>query len=571
MATEIIMPQLGLTMTEGTVTQWFKQVGDSVKQGEVLFEVATDKITNQIEATASGVLLAIQTEAGQVAPVKAVLAYIGEAGEKVNAASTAADRTAPATTAVAKESAAVRTKTVVVIGGGPGGYVAAIRAAQLGAKVHLVEKENLGGTCLNVGCIPTKALLHTAELYHAVRNGEAIGLKGDVSVDWTVLQKRKASVVRRLVGGVGGLLKANGVTVHKGSGQLLGAGRIKVNGDQPEEIGADIVILATGSVPVKLNFPGTDLTGVIDSTGALSLAKIPASMVLVGGGVIGVEFAALYAALGSQVTVVELLPEILPGIDPEIAAALKKKLGKEGVKFLNGAKLDSVKQQGNMLSAKILHGEAVQEIVAETVLVAVGRRAFTDGAGLAEAGVQTERGKIVVDGHYQTNLPGVYAIGDCNAITMLAHAASHQGILAVEHALGRSGEHGETIVPACIYTSPEIAAVGLTEDKAKEQGIAYKTGVFPLSGNGKSMIEEGEIGFIKILAGEKYGEILGVHMFGPRVTEMIGEATLAMRLEATVDELVTTIHAHPTVSESIGEAALAVTDQAIHWPPRMKK
>ena len=462
-------------------------------------------------------------------------------------------------------------KKIVVIGGGPGGYVAAIRAAQLGAETHLVEKENLGGTCLNVGCIPTKALLHTAEIYHAVRCGEILGLKGEIALDWKALMKRKASVVRRLVGGVAGLLKANGVTVHKGIGELITAGKVKIRGDKDEELVADTVILATGSIPVKLKFPGSDLPGVIDSTGALSLDKPPKSMVIVGGGVIGVEFAALYASIGAKVTVVELLPEILPGIDGEIAAALKKTLAKQGVSFLNGAKLEAVSGKEGALSAKVLLGEKAQEIEAEIVLVAVGRRAFIDGAGLETAGVKLERGKAVVDDHYQTNLPGVYAIGDCNGITMLAHAASHQGIAAVEHALEQASSHGTPIVPACIYTRPEIAAVGLTEDKAKEQGIAYKRGVFPLSGNGKSMIEEGEAGFIKILAGEKYGEILGVHMFGPRVTEMIGEATLAIRLEATIDELVTTIHAHPTVAESIGEAALAVNNAAIHWPPGMKK
>ena len=216
-------------------------------------------------------------------------------------------------------------------------------------------------------------------------------------------------------------------------------------------------------------------------------------------------------------------------------------------------------------------GTETKEIAAEIVLVAVGRRAYTDGAGLEAAGVKLERGKVVVDERYQTNLPGVYAIGDCNGITMLAHAASHQGIAAVEHALGHGAAgHGQPIVPACVYTHPEVAAVGITEDKAKELGIAYKKGVFPLAGNGKSMIDEGEGGFVKILAGAKYGEILGVHMIGPRATEIIGEATLAMRLEATVDELVSTIHAHPTVSESLGEAALAVDNLAIHWPPGMK-
>ena len=463
-------------------------------------------------------------------------------------------------------------KKVIVVGGGPGGYVATIRAAQLGAETHLVEKENLGGTCLNVGCIPTKALLHTAELYHAVKHGERIGLVGDsVQLDWRALMNRKNSVVRRLVGGVAGLLKANGVTVHKGTGQLISGEEVQIQGDKPATLRADAIILSTGSVPVKLNFPGADLPGVVDSTGVLSLDKLPASIAIIGGGVIGVEFAALYAALGSQVTVIELLPEILPGIDSELAANLKQSLSKKGVRFLNGAKLEAVSKTATGLSAHVALGNETKEIDAEIVLVAVGRRAYTEGAGLEAAGVKLERGKVVVDDHYRTNLPKVYAIGDCNGITMLAHAASHQGIAAAEHALGHAAAgHGRPIVPACVYTHPELAAVGLTEDKIKELGIAYKRGVFPLAGNGKSMIDEGEGGFVKILAGAKYGEILGVHMVGPRATEIIGEATLAMRLEATVDELVSTIHAHPTVSESLGEAALAVDNLAIHWPPGMK-
>ncbi|HWR31537.1 MAG TPA: dihydrolipoyl dehydrogenase [Negativicutes bacterium] len=466
------------------------------------------------------------------------------------------------------------TKKIVIIGGGPGGYVSAIRAAQLGAETHLVEKGILGGTCLNVGCIPTKTLLHTAELYHAVRFGERIGLNGEqVLLDWSALMKRKQSVVRRLVGGVSGLLKANGVIVHKGTGEVIKRGIIKVHGEKEEVLKADFIILATGSAPVKLNFPGRDLPGVIDSTDALSLDKLPASMVVIGGGYIGIEFAALFAALGSKVTVVELLPEILQGIDSELVANLKQSLEKEGVLFITKAKIDSVTRTTASLTAKILvnDGEEV-EIAAETVLIAVGRQSFTEGAGLDLAGVKMERGKVIVDSNFESNKSGIYAIGDCNGISMLAHAASHQGIAAVEHALveghSRTAQH---IVPACIYTHPEIASVGITEDTLKEKGYSYKTGVFPLAGNGKAMIEEGETGFIKILASITSGEILGVHMIGPRVTEIIGEATLAMRMKATVDDLITTIHAHPTVSEAFGEAALALSGQAIHWPPSIKK
>ncbi len=462
-------------------------------------------------------------------------------------------------------------KRIVVIGGGPGGYVAAIRAAQLGAEVRLVESEHIGGTCLNVGCIPTKALLHAAELYHAVTHGASHGIKaGNVTVDWQAVLARKRAVVTRLVRGVEGLLKANGVTVHRGPGALAGPRAVAVGGENPVTLEADAIILATGSEPVRLNFPGHDLPGVIDSTAALALPAVPASLAIVGGGVIGVEFAALYRAFGAEVTVIEMLPQILPPVDGEIAALVRAHLAKQGIKFLTGARLDEVKQAANGLTAIVAAGDQSEEITAEKILIAVGRRPRTAGLGLEAAGVALERGRVTVDANFATNIPGVYAIGDVNGLIMLAHAASAQGIAAVEHALGhRAAYHGHTI-PACIYTSPEVAGVGLTEETAKARGLAYHTGIFPLAGNGKALIESGGTGQVKIIAGAKHGEILGVHIFGPRATDLIAEAALALRLEATVDELITTIHAHPTVSEAIGEAALAVTGAAIHWPPARK-
>ncbi len=462
-------------------------------------------------------------------------------------------------------------KKIIVIGGGPGGYVAAIRAAQLGAEVHLVENEHIGGTCLNVGCIPTKALLHAAELYHAITHGASQGIKADnVTVDWPAVMARKRAVVTKLVRGVEGLLKANGVAVHRGTGALKDPRTVAISGDSPAVLEADAVILATGSEPVRLSFPGADLPGVIDSTAALSLAAIPASIAIVGGGVIGVEFAALYRSFGAAVTVIEMLPQILPPVDGEIAALIRGHLAKQGVKFLTGARLGEVKKTAAGLAAVVAAGDQTQEIVAEQVLVAVGRRPRTAGLGLENAGIAAERGRIKVDANFMTNRSGVYAVGDVNGLIMLAHAASAQGIAAVEHALGhRSAYHAHTI-PSCIYTSPEVAGVGLTEEAAKAQGVAYKTGIFPLAGNGKALIESGGTGQIKIISGAKHGEILGVHIFGPRATDLIAEAALALRLEATVDELVTTIHAHPTVSEAMGEAALAVAGAAIHWPPARK-
>lgn len=462
-------------------------------------------------------------------------------------------------------------KRIIVVGGGPGGYVAAIRAAQLGAEVHIVEAESMGGTCLNVGCIPTKALLHTAELYRMLQQGKSIGLKTEnISVDWTALQNRKKTVVNKLVKGVESLLKANKVIVHRGSAALKDARTVEITGAEQTSITADAVILAVGSEPVKIPFPGADLPGVIDSTAALSLPKVPESMVIIGGGVIGVEFADLYSALGCKVTVVELLPEILPAVDAEIAGQLKQQLAKRGVTFMTGAKLTDVLQSSNGLTARIAVGEKRQEICAEYVLVAVGRKPRTANIGLDKLGVKMERGKIIVDKNFSASLPGLYAIGDCNGQIMLAHAASAQGVAAAEHIMGLAAAYYANTVPSCIYTSPELAGVGLTEEQAKQSKIEYKVGRFALGGNGKSIIENGGIGMIKIIAGKKYGEILGVHMLGPRVTDMIAEAALAIRLEATVDELISTVHAHPTVSEAMGEAALAVDNMAIHWPPTGK-
>lgn len=462
-------------------------------------------------------------------------------------------------------------KRIVVIGGGPGGYVAAIRAAQLGAETHIVEAERFGGTCLNVGCIPTKAMLHTAELYHAVKRGAASGVKADnITLDWNGMQNNKQRIVNRLVKGVEALLKANKVSIHQGQAVLKNANTVSVTGRQPVELTADAVILAVGSEPVRLAFPGSDLPGVIDSTGALGLPQIPASLVIIGGGVIGVEFAFIYNALGAKVTVVELLPQILPPVDREIAAKLKQQLAKNGVEFLNEARLTEVKQAGRELIAVIVQGDTVREIAAENVLVAVGRAPRTKNIGLEAAGVAMERGKVLVDAQFATSVPGVYAIGDCNGQMLLAHAASAQGIAAVEHILGYKPAYFPQTIPSCIYTNPEVGFVGLTEEAAIEQGIACKIGRFPLGGNGKALIENGGFGMVKILADGKHGEILGVHIIGPRATDLIAEAALAIRLKATVDELVSTIRAHPTVSEAVGEAAQAVNGLAIHWPPGMK-
>ena len=461
-------------------------------------------------------------------------------------------------------------KKLVIVGGGPGGYVAAIRAAQLGAEVHLVEMDNVGGVCLNVGCIPTKALLHVAETYQAVLEGKSIGITVDnVKLDWQAVLNYKKKVVNRLVKGVEGLLKANRVSVHRGHAVLQGPDRVEINGT---ELLADSIILAVGSEPARPHFPGSNLPEVIDSTAALSLENIPESMIILGGGVIGVEFAVMYSNFGCKVTIVEMLPGILAGVDSEIVEQFHTELTRKGITVLTGARLTEVMQAGSKLSAHIeISGKKLETITAEKILVAVGRKPRTKEMGLEETGITVEHGRVVVDKLFRTSVSSIYAIGDCSSNMMLAHVASAQGIAAVEHALGHKPSYFGNIIPACIYTSPEIASVGVTEEQARAKGIECKTGVFQLSGNAKAIIESKGCGMIKIVVGSKYGEIIGVHIYGPRATDLIAEAALAMRLEATVDELISTIHAHPTVGEAMPEAALAVDGLAIHWPPGMNK
>jgi len=451
-------------------------------------------------------------------------------------------------------------RKIIIIGGGPAGYAAAIRGAQLGAEVHLVEKASLGGTCLNVGCIPTKVLLHAGDFYHKAVSAAVPGVMSSAELDWQAVMAHKDNVVKRLTGGVAWLLQNHKVQIHTGRAMLLPGLRVEVD---EETLSADAILLATGSVNTELSFPGNTLDGVIDSTAALSLEGPPKSMAIIGGGVIGVEFATLFAYLGAEVTIIEMLPEILPTVDGEIAAMLRKKLEAGGVRVCVGARLTSVEKTGNGLTVSMGIDGRTDTVQTEKVLVAVGRRPNTTGIGLEDIEVLMDRGAVVTDDDYRTSVPGLYAVGDCNGKLMLAHAAMEQGIAAAEHAMGVRNDKGRNNIPGCVYSSPEIASVGLTEKQAQENGVPYTVGRFSLSGNGKAIIE-GEDGLIKIIADKEFGEVLGVHMIGPRVTEMIAEAAICMNMEGTVEDIIRTVHAHPTVSESVGEAAMAVFGRAIH-------
>ena len=559
MAKEVVMPKLGLTMTEGTVEAWLKNEGDEVKEGEKLFSVSTDKLTNDIEATVSGKLLKILVPAGETVACLTPVAVIGAEGESYAAAP--AKTAAPAKA----EEKSAEGGGVLVIGGGPGGYVAAIRAAQLGAKVTLAERAEIGGTCLNRGCMPTKALLHSSEVYELATNSADIGIIGrDVAVDWPRVQATRQSVSDKLTGGVRALMRANKVTVVEGEAKFTGPKTVKV-GDKT--LNPDKIIIAVGSKPVMPPIPGLkECPACIDSTACLKLDHIPESLVVIGGGVIGVELGSVYRRFGSKVSVLELQDRILPQMDGELAELAAAQLVAEGMDLRTGAKVTRVDTTTNGAAVHAEIGGKDTVFEAEKVLVCVGRSPNLEGLGLDKAGIAVEGGFIKVDKRLETSVPGVFAVGDCSGRLMLAHAAMAMGETAAENAMGGEAGFNEDMSPACAYVGPEIAGVGYTEERAKELGIEYIVGRFPTSANGRSLVSGCTGGLIKVLAGPKFGEILGVHILAPSATELIEEAALAIRLEATLDELTDTIHCHPTVAEALREAALAAQKRAIHIP-----
>lgn len=458
---------------------------------------------------------------------------------------------------------------IVIIGGGPGGYVAAIRAAQLGAAVTLVENKYLGGTCLNVGCIPTKVLLHTTELLDVLKNdAKELGITiSDYHGDWPKLQKRKTKIIKKLVGGVNGLLKNNAITKIMGTAVFVNNHQIKViteNQDETSIIDFDFAIIATGSKPVIPPIPGSNHPDVITSDTALSLDAVPASLGIIGGGVIGCEFASIYNAFGCKVTIIEMLPEIVANMDPDIVKPLKAKLQKDGVEIFTSTRVESIQEKPDGLAITTSSPAGEKIITVAKVLLSVGRKAELDTLELVQAGVQTARGAIVVNQKMQTNVPHIYAVGDCNGGVMLAHVASAEGIVAVETIIGKRSQIDFKTIPYCVYTKPELASVGLTESQARDQGYEVKVGTFPMAVNGKAMIMGETTGVVKYVTDAATGEILGLHMAGPRATDLIVEGALAIRLEATVAELMATIHAHPTVGEALMEAAHAVNGEAIH-------
>ena len=461
---------------------------------------------------------------------------------------------------------------VIIIGAGPGGYVAAIRAAQLGLKVACVEKrETLGGTCLNVGCIPSKALLQASEKFEEAEHGlAAFGVKtGKVELDLPTMMSHKDKTVKSNVDGVSFLFKKNKVDWLKGAGALNGSGSVTVtaSGGAKTSYKAKHIVIATGSDVMSLPGIAIDEKTIVSSTGALSLPAVPKRMVVIGGGVIGLELGSVWQRLGAQVTVVEFLDRILPPMDGEVSKQMQRILGKQGITFKLSTKVTSAKpgKTGISLTLEPAAGGAGESLEADVVLVAVGRKPYTEGLGLESAGVTLDsRGRIAVDKHFQSNVPGIYAIGDCIAGPMLAHKAEDEGMAIAEIIAGQAGHVNYDTIPSVVYTFPEVAAVGKTDQELKAAGIAYKVGKFPFTANGRARAMNATEGFVKILADAKSDRVLGCHMVGPDTSHLIAEIAIAMEFSASAEDIARTCHGHPTLSEVVKEAALAVDGRPIH-------
>ena len=460
---------------------------------------------------------------------------------------------------------------LVVIGSGPGGYVAAIRAGQLGLRTALIEKDDkFGGTCLHVGCIPTKALLLNAEVYDYFKSAKEYGIEcKEYSLDWAAVQARKSKIVTKLSKGVEFLLKKNKVETIHGYARVAGPGKISVTNSkgQAQEIQAKSLVLATGSEAKMLPGLQPDAKVILTNIEILAMKEVPKSLVVIGAGAVGVEFASIFHRFGTKVTVLEMLPRAVPLEDEEISAELEKSFRRQGIAVHTQAKVQKVAKTAKGVSVEYSAGEGNPQVLeAETCLVAVGRAPNTQDLGLEKTRVKLERGFVKVDPYMQTDEPGIYAIGDIVAGTpLLAHVGSMQGIVAVTHAAGKPAEPiNYQQIPNCTYCEPEISSVGLSERQAREAKQKVKVGKFPFSANSKAAILGAREGFVKIVSEERYGEILGVHIIGPRATEMIAEAVIAMRLEGTVEDLSHAIHAHPTLAEAVGEAAHAAVDWPIH-------
>jgi dihydrolipoamide dehydrogenase len=454
-------------------------------------------------------------------------------------------------------------KDVVVIGGGPGGYVAAIHAAHLGAQVALIEKDRLGGTCLNRGCIPTKALVRSAEIFLEAKGADEFGVEiGSVKANLPQIMARKRKVVDALVSGVEQLIKANKISLHFGIGKLVSPRLVKVN---MAEIAAKKVIIATGSESALLPVDGLGLPGVLTTDDILELERLPESLVVIGGSHVGVEFASIFSALGTKVTIVKRRPLLLEPIDEEIGRRFAQLLSRQGIRVITGAAVKAIVKDKSLLRVVWDTPEGEEGVNGQIVLMATGRRPYSEEVGCSELGLKTEGGAINVNDYLETNIEGVYAIGDVLGKHMLAHVASYEGEVATENALGRRRQADYRAVPTCIFTYPEIAGVGITEQDAKNSNIPHKVSKFPFAACGRAVAMGETIGMVKIICHARDAKVLGVHIMGPHAGDLIAEGALAVQLGATARDLAHTIHAHPTLPEAVYETAMGLLDGAIHF------
>ncbi|EUK17776.1 dihydrolipoyl dehydrogenase [Commensalibacter papalotli (ex Servin-Garciduenas et al. 2014)] len=570
MAEKIVVPVLGESITSAVVSKWLKQPGESISADEALIELETDKVNVEVPAPVAGIVGQHQVAVGDEVAVGALLVTIGDKAEAGASINTAVE--VPSVTEVKQESITANQNNdaeydLIVIGAGPGGYVAAIRAAQLGMKVACVEKKKtLGGTCLNVGCIPSKALLYASEQYEAAHKQLAdLGvIVKDVKLDLAKMQSHKDAVINANVAGIEFLLKKNKITWLKGSATITAPGQVSIDG---KEHTARTIVIATGSESVSLPDVDVDEKHVVTSTGALSLEKVPEHMVVIGGGVIGVELGSVWHRLGAKVTIVEYFDRLLPGFDKEVSLSFAKILEKQGMQLKLAHKVEKLERKGkeSQITISNIGGDHKETLSADVVLVSVGRKPVTQGLGLEALGVDLdEKGRIQTNAQFQTNIAGIYAIGDVIAGPMLAHKAEEEGVAIAELLAGKKPHIDYGLIPGVVYTDPEIAMVGKTEEVLKAESVEYSVGKFPFSANGRARAMNQTEGFVKILADKRTNKVLGAHLIGPHCSELIAEIVLAMNFGASAEDIALTCHAHPTLTESIKEAALGTQKRSIH-------
>ncbi|CCL00746.1 acetoin dehydrogenase E3 component (dihydrolipoamide dehydrogenase) [Clostridioides difficile] len=576
MSVEVIMPKAGVAMEEGTIVSWLKQEGEEVKIGEPILEITTDKVNMEIESEGEGTLAAIiHKEEGEVLPVFTVIGVIAEKGENQEEVKAKYLSGNVSKEDIVEENQNIEAKEekinkkecnhdydVVVIGGGPGGYLSALKAALLGGRVALVEENILGGTCLNRGCIPTKTYIKTAEILEEIDQLSKRGVKVTVDKEQDIKKaiKYKNGVVKKLTAGVGGLLKSRDVEVFNLKASVKEEHKVILS--DGKVLDTENIIIATGSKVRILPIKGIESNLIITSTEALDLETVPEELVIIGGGVIGCEFAEIFNSRGSKVTIVEMEDRVIPKMDKDLSESLKYSLGKKGINVLTKKKVSEFKEEGNNILVCI---EDEEPIKADLCLYAIGREANL--SGIEDLDIKIDKGSIVVNSKMETSIPSIYAVGDVTGGVMLAHAAFKMGEVAASNALGMNKEVDLGALPSCVYTIPEVASVGITEEDARKK-YNVKVGKFNFAGNGRALASGQEQGYVKVVADAKYGEILGIHMFGCGVAELINHAASFKALEIPADEASELIFGHPCTSEALMEALADVNGECLHLPKK---